>query len=200
ENPVRIALARAVAEGIRRVVDIDCDCDISALEYGCGTGLVTLELQSYVGSIKAADSSDGMLTVLEQKLAITGIDNVTPIKLDLESDLLPDERYDLIYSSMTMHHIEDVSGVMRAFHELLKPGGHLCIADLDCEPGDFHPDNTGVHCYGFSRDDMQALFASAGFHDTTSDIVYTVVKKNNAGEERRFPVLLTCGNGGIGRD
>ena len=43
---------------------------------------------------------------------------------------------------MTMHHIEDVSALVRTFRGMLKPGGWLAPVDLDTEDGSFH----GVAC------------------------------------------------------
>ena len=86
------------------------------------------------------------------------------IRLDLEHDPLPDERYHLIVTSMTMHHVADTEKVVRAFHDLLHPGGILCIADLDTEPGVFHSPEAAesVHHHGFDRDRLKDQLAAAG--------------------------------------
>ena len=59
DNPTRIELARAIADAVLRKIPISKDMDV--LDYGAGTGLVTLALQPHVKSITAADSSQGML-------------------------------------------------------------------------------------------------------------------------------------------
>ena len=52
---------------------------------------------------------------------------------------------------MTLHHIPDVARLLAEFRNVLKPGGRLCIADLDSDGGRFHEDSTGVFHPGFDR-------------------------------------------------
>jgi tRNA (cmo5U34)-methyltransferase len=73
-NPTRVELARAVAITIRRAIPVQAHW--RALDYGAGTGLLTLNLQPSVASLVALDSSTGMLEKLTEKLAAAGIVNV----------------------------------------------------------------------------------------------------------------------------
>ena len=93
-KPVRVERALAVADSIKAAVPLSPH--MTALEYGCGTGLVSFALQSQLGHITLADSSTGMLTVLQEKIATGNIQNMTPLQLDLITDPLPAERYQLI--------------------------------------------------------------------------------------------------------
>src|ERR1043165_5020929 len=104
-DPKKVERARAVAETIRKTIRLSTS--MNALEYGCGTGLLSFALQSTLGSITLADTSQGMLDGLREKIASAGVTNMRPLRLDLTIDPLPDERYDLTYSLMTLHHIED---------------------------------------------------------------------------------------------
>src|ERR1035437_8778978 len=105
DDPVRVSRARAVADAIRKHVPLTPD--MSAMEYGCGTGLLSFELRGDIGPITMADSSDGMLLVLRDKIAALGAVNMNPVKLDLAVDRVPDDRFDLVYTLMTLHHIPD---------------------------------------------------------------------------------------------
>ncbi|HEY3298964.1 MAG TPA: class I SAM-dependent methyltransferase, partial [Armatimonadota bacterium] len=120
DNPGRTALAMHVAEAILKAIPVSENMD--AIDYGCGTGLITLALQPHVRSITGLDSSAGMLEALRSKAAEREIANVRTMLVDLESDSIPDMHADLIVSSMTMHHISDVSGVFHKFYEMLNPG------------------------------------------------------------------------------
>jgi hypothetical protein len=42
-----------------------------------------------------------------------------PLQLDLVRDPLPDERFDLIYTLMTFHHIADTDKILRDLFSLL---------------------------------------------------------------------------------
>ncbi len=61
ENPGRVKVAKDVAAAILQNVTITAD--MRALDFGCGTGLVTLQLQPLVKSITGMDSSRGMLDI-----------------------------------------------------------------------------------------------------------------------------------------
>ena len=62
EQPRRVQLARDIFAALERQVPLQRDW--AALDYGCGTGLLTLALAPRVRRILAVDSSQGMLAVL----------------------------------------------------------------------------------------------------------------------------------------
>ena len=162
---------------------------MSALEYGCGTGLLSFALQSDLGQITLADTSQGMLDVLSEKIAAAGVTNMHPTRLDLSTDPLPAERFDLTYSLMTLHHIEDAKGILKKFHALLEPSGILCIADLDKEDGTFHTDGTTDVHLGFERGELQRWVEDAGFADVKFSTAFEIKKKIDDAE-KTFPVFL----------
>jgi tRNA (cmo5U34)-methyltransferase len=86
DNPMRIALMRAVGEAILREARPTKDMDV--LDYGCGTGLVGLYLLPTVRSVTGADNSAGMLEVLRKKIKDGGLENMQTMRLDLEHDPL----------------------------------------------------------------------------------------------------------------
>ena len=186
-DPDKVERARAVADAIRRAIPLSND--MKALEYGCGTGLLSFALQSDLGQITLADTSQGMLDVLEEKIANAGVTNMHPLRLDLASDPLPTERYDLTYSLMTLHHLQDVKNMLSKFHDLLTPDGYLVVADLDKEDGSFHTDgSTDVHL-GFDRNELQQIVEDIGFRNVTFSTVYEIKKKIGS-EEKIFPIFL----------
>ncbi|HPE71164.1 MAG: class I SAM-dependent methyltransferase [Candidatus Competibacteraceae bacterium] len=185
-DPVKLERAAAVAAAIRNRVRLSPD--LSALEYGCGTGLLSFALSRELGSITLADSSAGMLAVLREKIAASGADHLRPMRLDLTVDPLPAERYDLIYTLMTLHHVSDVDRILRDFHALLRPDGALCIADLDREDGSFHGAGFDGH-HGFEREALRDRLARAGFGEIQFDTCYMMRKSQGEGA-REYPVFL----------
>jgi ubiquinone/menaquinone biosynthesis C-methylase UbiE len=184
EVPGRVERAQAVAAAIRGQVALSSR--MSTLEYGCGTGLLSFALQADLGSITLADSSAGMLEVVRQKIARGRITNMAPLHLDLAVDPVPPQRFDLIYSLMTLHHIPDTAGILGCFQTLLHPGGVLCIADLDKEDGSFHshePDFGGHN--GFDHAELGLDLERAGFIHIRFGTCYTVIKG-----ERHYPLFL----------
>jgi ubiquinone/menaquinone biosynthesis C-methylase UbiE len=185
-NPVFIERAEKIAAAIRREVPLDRR--LTALDYGSGSGLLSFPFKDELGHITLKDTSPGMLDVLREKIAAQGITNMTVRQTDLTAAPLPDERYDLIYSSMTLHHIPDTAKILSVFHDLLNPGGHLCIADLDQEDGSFHGKEVDVH-HGFDRAALTALVQAAGFTTIRFQTVFDIVKQQETGE-RAYPVFL----------
>lgn len=186
-DPKRRERAQAVADAIRKTIPLSTK--MNALEYGCGTGLLSFALQSDLGRITLADASQAMLDVLSEKIARAGMTNMHPIRLDLAVDPLPAERYDLTYSLMTLHHIPDTKNILTQFHALLKPKGYLLVADLDKEDGSFHTDgSTDVHL-GFERSSFQRLVEAIGFGNVIFSTAYEIQKKVND-KEKTFPVFL----------
>jgi len=184
DDPMKTARARAVADAIRaRIPGIE---KMTGFEYGCGTGLLSFALQPYLQRIVLADNSPGMLDVLREKIAAGGIANMAPMQLDLTTDPLPEQRFDITYSLMTFHHIPDSDAILRDLHALLAPGGHLCIADLDQEDGSFHGHDPSVH-NGFDRGDLARRAEQAGFRNITFATVFTIRKGQ---PEKSYPVFL----------
>jgi 2-polyprenyl-3-methyl-5-hydroxy-6-metoxy-1,4-benzoquinol methylase len=161
---------------------------MSALDYGCGTGLLSFPLKDELGAILLADSSSGMLEVVNEKIAAQGVTNMTTLQLDLLIDPPPAQRFDLIVTAMTLHHVPDTDPILRTFHDLLNPGGYLCIADLDQEDGSFHGPEVDVH-HGFDRVDLSQRAAQAGFADIHFQTVFSIAKERETGT-RDYPVFL----------
>lgn len=186
ENPVFRERGQKIAQAIREAVSPTRA--MSALDYGCGTGQLSFPLKDELGAILMADSSRGMLDVLTEKIAAHGVTNMTPVKLDLLIDPPPAQRFDLIYTSMTLHHVPDTDRLLRIFHDLLKPGGTLCIADLDKEDGSFHGPEVDVH-HGFERSELSRRATQTGFSDIHFQTVFSIAKDREAGTQE-YPVFL----------
>jgi ubiquinone/menaquinone biosynthesis C-methylase UbiE len=186
DNPVFRERGLKIAEAIRQAVPLNRN--MSALDYGCGTGLLSFPLKDELGAILLADSSSGMLDVVAEKIAAQGATHMTPVKLDLLADPPPAQRFDLIATAMTLHHVPDTDFILRVFHDLLNPGGYLCIADLDQEDGSFHGLEIDVH-HGFDRAELSQRAAKAGFADIHFQTVFSITREQATGT-RDYPVFL----------
>ena len=189
EHPTRVKLAQDVANAIARAVTLGPTMDV--LDFGCGTGIGTLQLAPSVGSITGVDSSAGMLEVLKAKIDRQVHTNVTTRQLHPGDEV--SGSYHLIVSSMTLHHIADIDAQLTQFFRALKAPGWLCVADLDPEQGEFHDDNTGVFHCGFDRDALRRAFVRAGFADVHDVTAAEVVKPTQRSGLRTFRVSLMTG-------
>ena len=186
-DPKKVERARVVAEEIRKAIPLSQE--MNAFEYGCGTGLLSFALQEYLGQITLADTSQGMLDVLSEKISASGAVNMHPVRLDLAVDTIPPQKYHITYSLLTMHHIQNTQDILNKFHIILEPGGYLLIADLDKEDGSFHTDGTTNVHKGFAQSELQKQVEAAGFSDVKFTIAYTI-KKIVGNEEKSFPIFL----------
>ena len=131
------------------------------MDFGSGTGLLLSQIAPFVNEITAVDISESMIGILESKLE--SIDcNVQILKLDLTKKTL-DTKFDVIISSMTIHHIENVQEIFNKLYSLLNHNGTIAIADLDKEDGSFHSEDTGFFHNGFNRNEFQQIAKNAGF-------------------------------------
>lgn len=186
DNPVFQDRGLKIANAVRKAVPLRRD--MNALDYGCGTGLLSFPLKDELATILLADSSSGMLEVVAEKIAAQGVGNMTPMKLDLLTDPAPTQKFDLIVTAMTLHHVPDTDHILRVFHDLLNPGGYLCIADLDQEDGSFHGPEVDVY-HGFDQADLGRRTTLAGFSDVQFQTVFTITKERETGTQD-YPVFL----------
>ena len=89
--------------------------------------------------------------------------------------------FDLIYSSMTLHHLTDVAATVKLLTTYLKPGGLLVAFDLEQGPESmlFHPQPVSPcvhHQGGFASDDLRTVWKGAGLKDVSCEKVHRFTK------------------------
>jgi ubiquinone/menaquinone biosynthesis C-methylase UbiE len=186
-DPKRLERAAVIAkEIVEAVPGLE---GMNGFEYGCGTGLLSFNLRKHLRRIVLGDNSNGMLEVLQQKILQNNVSNMETMNIDLEKESLPTGEYGIIYTLMTLHHINDIDKVAGEFHKALKSPGYLCIADLDEEDGSFHgSDFTGHN--GFNRQELAERLRKLGFGEVSSKLCYEVVKTSSEGITKKYPVFL----------
>lgn len=187
DNPVRTAMAAAFTRELRRLVAIRNDW--AALEFGCGTGLAGLRVAQLTGSLTMADASEAMLGVLRRKIAAGGHNNISVTHVGNGHLPFPDASFNLVFTLMTLHHVEDVEGALREFLRVLKPGGHAVACDLVAEDGGFHAPETAPH-NGFDLGELQALVSRLGFASSETRLHHAIKKPTPAGDFKRYPQFI----------
>ncbi len=115
-------LRRADGLPLRRILDI-----------GSGPGVAACRLAlSYPDArVTAVDSSTAMLALATQRVARLGLAGRVDIRLgELPAGVDGLEGVDLIWASMSLHHIGDEVGALRVLRDLLRPTGLLAIAEM----------------------------------------------------------------------
>ena len=180
-NEMVTTLSSAIGSSILEHVSLHEQ--MSVLDFGAGTGLISSQIAPLVNRIAAIDTSEAMLDKLAAKPELQG--KVDTICQDILEDPV-DERFDLIMSAMAMHHLENTSALIQRFAENLNNTGIVALADLDKEDGSFHPaDTQGVFHSGFERDDLRAILEKNGFKKIEFFTAHTV---NREGKD--YPVFL----------
>ncbi len=191
EVPARVKLANDIATAISNEILLTSSMDV--LDFGCGTGLLTLRLHPVVHSITGVDSSRGMIDVLKAKIDRQNLPNVKTQYLDPEKGDILEGTYHLVVSGMTLHHVKEIRPLLDQFSRILIPSGYLCIADLDLDDGQFHDNNDGIFHFGFDRALLRRDFMEAGFDDIRDMTAAELMKPGSEGEIRPFTVFLMMG-------
>jgi 2-polyprenyl-3-methyl-5-hydroxy-6-metoxy-1,4-benzoquinol methylase len=188
-KPRRVVLAENVFEAMHASGLFSTSSDV--LEFGCGTGLLTMQIAPDVHSIEAWDVASNMLDQLRDKIRTHRISNINVRHRDIVQDTVGPQ-YDLICCSMTLHHIADTASLFVKLRHHLKPAGRLAIADLDDEDGFFHSHVDGVAHFGFNRNTLETQLKSAGFRNITFKTVHKIEKLTKEGVQKSYPVFLLC--------
>jgi predicted TPR repeat methyltransferase len=166
DDPGKVRRGQVVAEAVRATLPVGRTTRV--LEYGAGTGLTSQALADHVGPITLAEPSAGMRAVMEDKVRAGTLPVDARIwDLDLSTTPPPDgERFDLVVTVMTLHHIHDLAPVLAGFATFLAGGGHLAVVDLEQEDGSFHATSPGFAGHdGFAHDELTRQLQDAGFTD-----------------------------------
>jgi predicted TPR repeat methyltransferase len=174
-NERRQKVAKSVVDNI--AANVELKKEFFVLDYGCGTGLVSYQMLNFVDNIMGMDNSQKMLEEFLSKKD----DNkkVSAMLHNIDKDDLPINRFNLIVSSMTIHHIKNLDRFFSQAYLALAKNGYLAIADLEKEDGTFHDrGNDDVVHFGFEKNQISNLFSKNGFDIVNYEVVFTV-KKNN---------------------
>jgi 2-polyprenyl-3-methyl-5-hydroxy-6-metoxy-1,4-benzoquinol methylase len=185
DNPLTVQRAAAVALAVRSAVPLSPTAKV--LEYGAGTGLVSESLSPHVGSVTVADTSVGMREVLGEKVRAGVLPHARIWDVDLTGGVAPPEEFDLIVTVMAMHHMPRIDVVLDCFAAMLRPGGHVCIVDLDEEDGSFHGAGFDGH-RGFEREGLRSTMVRSGFTNVSIEDFQDVIRGNGA-----FTLFLAIG-------
>lgn len=183
----KVTRSRVIATALRDRLAIDGSTTV--FEYGAGTGLATqlLAAAGPLGQVTLAEPSEGMRRVAAAKVERGDLPtDARVLDLDLTTDPVPDDVFDLVLVVMTLHHIPDVERVVAALAALAAPGGHVAVVELEADDGSFHAHLDQFHGHdGFTRDRMRTLLSEAGLTVTSVEHVHDLSK-----DGRTYPIML----------
>lgn len=129
DTPDRIKIAKVSSDAIRSCLSDTKNKD--ALDFGCGTGLVGLDLLNEFKSVLFLDTSQNMLNQVEQKINRSNLQNVATLCFDFEKDNLLELHADYVFMAQVLLHIDDYQSVLQKLYDVLNTDGHLLIVDFN---------------------------------------------------------------------
>lgn len=163
-----------------------------AMEYGSGTGLLSFALKDILPEITLMDNSVEMTKEAQHKVDEQQIKSLRPVKYDIMTQELLEEKYDLIFILQTFHHIDDSRLFLEKSSQLLTPGGNLVIIDLVKEDGSFHDGEFHGH-KGFVQAELEKKMKEAGLKPVHYGICHTIEKELEDGITKEYPLFMMVG-------
>ena len=183
DSPKNIFLANLVCQAVEKQINVLSDKEI--LDFGGGTGLLSLPLAKQAKSVTLVDISEKMLEQARLKAEQQDIKNIQFLEQDLLEKPLKQE-FDLIVVCRVLHHMPDVDVALSLFHQYLREGGQLLIADFTKIEANHHGfelvelENKLAH-FGFSSVHSQILYSAEDlFQGNYSELFFTVAQKSLA--------------------
>ncbi len=105
------------------------------LDIGCGTGLLSLKfLEQADCSITAIDSSEKMLGIFREKIEQCHLSHrIHCEECSAEEMAFPPHHFDIVASTVALHHVKEKGPVMLKVYDALKDGGRFVLGDMDLD-------------------------------------------------------------------
>ena len=161
DSPKNIFLVNLVCQAVEKQINLLSDKEI--LDFGGGTGLLTLPLAKQAKSVTLVDISEKMLEQARLKAEQQDIENIQFLEQDLLEKPLEKE-FDLIVVCRVLHHMPDLDVALSLFHQHLKEDGQLLIADFTKAEANHH---------GFELTELEKQLIEHGFSSVHSQILYS---------------------------
>lgn len=181
-NNIHVQRSEAIAKSL--LARIPVQPGMEALEFGAGTGILGFMLADRFCSITMMDSASEMVAVMKEKVDAAEDSNLKPVFFDLTKEPYVAKTFDLIFSQMALHHVDDTQALFHRFYELLHISGFLAVADLYTEDGSFHGSGFDGH-NGFHTAVLEEQMKKAGFHSVQTETCFTMQKGANS-----YPIFL----------
>jgi demethylmenaquinone methyltransferase/2-methoxy-6-polyprenyl-1,4-benzoquinol methylase/phosphoethanolamine N-methyltransferase len=114
---------------------VDFKPGMQILDVGCGTGSLTIAARQRLGTdgmVVGIDPSSNMVDLAQKKAEKEQVEAAFQVGV-IENIEFPDNKFDLVLSSLMMHHLPDElkEAGLQEVHRVLKPNGLLLIVELD---------------------------------------------------------------------
>jgi ubiquinone/menaquinone biosynthesis C-methylase UbiE len=176
---------------------------LDALDCGCGTGFLCLELAARGHRVTGVDFAPAMLAEAERKRAERGAD-IRFEAGDAENLRFADKSFDLVTCRHVLWTLPHPEAAVAEWVRVLRPGGRVAIIDSQFDPGNLTPQRENARASseyaeigdrlpflgGRPREEIEALLAGLGLGNIGSDPVADLVaaQAERMAREGREPV------------
>lgn len=166
DTPERIEIAKVSSDAIREYL-VEAKSK-NAVDFGCGTGLVGMNLINDFNSMLFLDTSQNMIDQIKQKISDFNVQNADTLCFDFEKEVLSDFRADYIFMAQVLLHIHDVELLLSRLFDVLNEGGHLLIVDFNKNEKVV---SDIVH-NGFNQEELTEMMTKIGYSNIQSKTFY----------------------------
>ncbi|MDF2872193.1 MAG: methylase involved in ubiquinone/menaquinone biosynthesis [Anaerocolumna sp.] len=163
----RVQIAKVSSDAIKEYL-VDTKSK-AAIDFGCGTGLVGINLLNEFRSMLFLDTSQNMLNIVDQKIFDSNALNASTLCFDFEASIQPSIRADYIFMAQVLLHIQDFESVLSKLYDILNFEAHLLIVDFDKND---EVASDIVH-NGFDQEQLKEIMSKIGYKDIQSKTFYT---------------------------
>ena len=143
---------------------------LDVADFGCGSGILSLEMARFARSVVAIDSSASALAKARARAEAAGESRrIRFQKDDLHALSLKDASLDLVAISQSLHHVEAPAKVVREAARVLRPGGTVVLIELLPHQQEWVRTRLGHKWLGFAPDEVRGWLKDAGFTQLSLD-------------------------------
>lgn len=176
EKRDEIVLGYFGEEGIEKIVSLIVRCilsrpvkeDMNILDIGAGSGFFTVRIAERIwerfpdASLYAMDITPAMLSIIRRKSnkikTFIGIaENIVGSIEYARRYLDIPKKFDVIYSTLTLHHCQDVEKVFKSINQALGEGGIAVIIDICKHPYEEFREEMGDIHLGFDPTEVREI-------------------------------------------
>ena len=105
------------------------------LDIGCGTGLLSLKfLEHEACTITAIDNSDTMLRIFREKIEQCHLSDAIHCEQQSAEEMnFPSHQFDIVASTVALHHVKEKGPVIHKVYDALKEGGRFVLGEMDLD-------------------------------------------------------------------
>ena len=111
----------------------------TVLDLGAGTGYFSIPIAEKVRKVVSVDLEPKMLGVLEQRILLAKIPNISMIRAEITHVPIRDDSMDHVLAAFVYHEVDRPARLMFESSRVLRPGGVLTVLDFQKKETTFGP-------------------------------------------------------------